>query len=139
MVTLDVLVMKCSIDYVGIRKPFKCIHLFARITCLCSYHYMSSVSTLQYSSRSDVQKELVTELRKMKDASTGFDSSTGGKQFFDSSQDAPAIYDVVNLSGDLWTKVGSYDPSPDQGLSIKKKIVWPGGSLNTPLDHHQPR
>ena len=99
----------------------------------------SSVSALQYSSPSDVQKELLTELRKMKDPSTGFDSSTGGKQFFDSSQDAPAIYDVVNLSGDLWTKVGSYDPSPDQGLSIKKKIVWPGGSLNTPLDHRQPR
>ena len=81
----------------------------------------------------------MTELRKMKDASTGFDSSTGGKQFFDSSQDGPAIYDVVNLNGDSWVKVGSYDPSPDQGLSIKKKIVWPGGSLNTPLDHHQPR
>ncbi|XP_078384806.1 uncharacterized protein LOC144667275 isoform X2 [Oculina patagonica] len=92
----------------------------------------------KYSSRPDVQKELMTELRKMKDASTGFDSSTGGKQFFDSSQDAPAIYDVVNLNGDSWIKVGSYDPSPDQGLSIKKKIVWPGGSLNTPLDHHQP-
>ena len=87
----------------------------------------------------DVQKELITELRKMKDASTGFDSSTGRKQFFDSNQDAPAIYDVVNLNGDSWVKVGSYDPSPDHGLSIKKKIVWPGGSLNTPSDHHPPR
>ncbi|KAJ7377824.1 hypothetical protein OS493_026392 [Desmophyllum pertusum] len=92
----------------------------------------------KYSSRPDVQKELVTELRKMKDESTGFDSSTGGKLFFDSSQDAPALYDMVNLNGDSWVKVGSYDPSPDQGLSIKKKIVWPGGSLNTPLDHRQP-
>lgn len=81
----------------------------------------------------------MTELRKMKDASTGFDSSTGRKQFFDSNQDAPAIYDVVNLNGDSWVKVGSYDPSPDQGLSIRKKIVWPGGSLNTPSDRHQPR
>lgn len=92
----------------------------------------------KYSSRADVQKEIMTELRKMKDASTGFDSSTGRKQFFDSNQDAPAIYDVVNLNGDSWVKVGSYDPSPDHGLSIRKKIVWPGGSLNTPSDHHSP-
>lgn len=120
-------------------QPLGCIHACARMTCLRSSLCDSSVFTLQYSSRSDVQKELLTELRKMKDASTGFESSTGGKQFFDSSQDAPAIYDVVNLSGDLWTKVGSYDPSPDQGLSIKKKIVWPGGSLNTPSDYYQPR
>lgn len=140
------MLVKCWIDYVEVRTPFlpvlqrlEYIHHCARITCLRSPLCDPSVSTLQYSSRSDVQKEVVTELRKMKDASTGFESSTGGKQFFDSSQDAPAIYDVVNLSGDLWTKVGSYDPSPDQGLSIKKKIVWPGGSLNTPLDHHQPR
>jgi len=103
------------------------------------HHVTRPFSSLQYTSRSDVQKELVAELRKMRDASTGFESSTGGKQFFDSNQDAPAIYDVVNLSGDLWTKVGSYDPSPDQGLSIKKKIVWPGGSLSTPLDRHEPR
>lgn len=140
------MLVKCWIGYVEVRTPLLpvlqrlgCIHHCARITCLRSPLCDPSVSTLQYSSRSDVQKEVVTELRKMKDASTGFESSTGGKQFFDSSQDASAIYDVVNLSGDLWTKVGSYDPSPDQGLSIKKKIVWPGGSLNTPLDHHQPR
>lgn len=92
----------------------------------------------KYSTRADVQKELITELRKMKDKNTGFDSSTGGKMFFDSDQDAPAIYDVVNLNGDSWVNVGSYDPSPDQGLSIKKKIVWPGGSMNPPPDHHRP-
>ena len=44
----------------------------------------------------------------------GFDSATGGKMFFDSNQDAPAFYDVVNFNGDSWIKVGSYDPSPDQ-------------------------
>ena len=101
--------------------------------------FIQTLSASQYSSRADVQKEIMTELRKMKDASTGFDSSTGRKQFFDSNQDAPAIYDVVNLNGDSWVKVGSYDPSPDHGLSIRKKIVWPGGSLNTPSDHHSPR
>ena len=79
------------------------------------------------------------ELRKMKDANTGFDSTTGGKMFFDSNQDAPALYDVVNLNGDSWIKVGSYDPSPDQGLSIKRKIVWPGGSVNPPPDQLPPR
>ena len=86
-----------------------------------------------------MQKELITELRKMKDENTGFESSTGGKMFFDSDQDAPAIYDVVNLNGDSWVKVGSYDPSPDQGLRMKKKIVWPGGSMVSPPDRHTPR
>ena len=75
----------------------------------------------------------------MKDANTGFDGATGGKMFFDSNQDAPALYDVVNLNGDSWIKVGSYDPSPDQGLSIKRKIVWPGGSVNPPSDQVLPR
>lgn len=92
----------------------------------------------KYSTRSEVQTELMKELRKMKDANTGFDSATGGKMFFDSNQDAPALYDVVNLNGDSWIKVGSYDPSPDQGLSIKRKIVWPGGSVNPPPDQLPP-
>ena len=81
----------------------------------------------------------MAELRKMKDANTGFESSTGGKMFFDPQQDAPAVYDVVNLNGDSWINVGSYDPSPDQGLRIKKKIVWPGGSLVAPPSTYQPR
>ena len=74
----------------------------------------------------------------MKDKNTGFDGATGRKHYFDSHQDTPAIYDVVNLNGDSWVKVGSYDPTPDQGLRIKKKVVWPGGSVEPPADY-QPR
>ena len=75
----------------------------------------------------------------MKDANTGFESSTGDKMFFDAHQDAPAVYDVVNLNGDTWINVGSYDPSPDQGLRLKNKIVWPGGSLLAPSDSFKAR
>ena len=66
----------------------------------------------------------------MKDASTGFTGSTAGQQFFDSQQDGPPLYDVVNLHGDAWAQVGTY--SPDGGLRLSQKIVWPGGSLATP-------
>ncbi|XP_044174984.1 uncharacterized protein LOC114950055 isoform X2 [Acropora millepora] len=99
---------------------------------LTSLHEAGTIN--KYSSRAEVQNEVIAQLRKMKDANTGFESSTGDKMFFDSHQDAPAVYDVVNLNGDTWINVGSYDPSPDQGLRLKKKIVWPGGSLLAPSD-----
>ncbi|XP_015765927.1 PREDICTED: uncharacterized protein LOC107344755 [Acropora digitifera] len=99
---------------------------------LTSLHEAGTIN--KYSSRAEVQNEVISQLRKMKDANTGFESSTGDKMFFDSHQDAPAVYDVVNLNGDTWINVGSYDPSPDQGLRLKNKIVWPGGSLLAPSD-----
>ena len=68
----------------------------------------------------------------MRDPSTGFTGATGDQQFFDSSQDGPPVYDVVNLNGESWNQVGAY--SPEQGLSMKKKIVWAGGSQSTPPD-----
>lgn len=103
---------------------------------LTSLHEAGTIN--KYTPRSEVQRQVMAELRKMKDANTGFESSTGGKMFFDPQQDAPAVYDVVNLNGDSWINVGSYDPSPDQGLRIKKKIVWPGGSLVAPPSTYQP-
>lgn len=77
-----------------------------------------------------MQRELVGELKKMKDTQTGFTSSVGEKVFFDSNQDGPAEYDLVNLNGNSWVRVGWYSPS--KGLSVRRKIVWPGGILTPP-------
>jgi len=79
-----------------------------------------------------MQRELVYELNKMKDPQTGFSSSVGDKLYFDSNQDGPAVYDLVNLNGNSWVRVGEYSPS--SGLSVKRKIVWPGGILTPPSE-----
>lgn len=91
---------------------------------------------LQLTPRPTMQRELIGELKKMKDAKTGFESAVGTKAFFDSNQDGPAEYDLVNLNGNSWIRVGSYTPS--RGLSIRRKIVWPGGRL-TPPSSRQPK
>ena len=41
---------------------------------------------------------MVRKLQAMKDASSGFYSSTGHVFYFDENQDAPANYDMVNLN-----------------------------------------
>ncbi|XP_032240858.2 uncharacterized protein LOC5515302 isoform X2 [Nematostella vectensis] len=82
-----------------------------------------------------MQQELVDELKKMRDRNTGFNSAIGDKMFFDSQHDGPASYDIVNLNGNSWIKVGSY--SPTRGLSMPREVVWPGGSL-TPPSSKQP-
>ena len=83
-----------------------------------------------------MQEKVVAELRRMKDPLSGFDSALDDKQYFDKNQDARTDYDLVNLNGDSWTKVGEYTKS--RGLRFDRKIVWSGGSLSVPTDE-QPR
>lgn len=83
-----------------------------------------------------MQGKVVNELRRMKNPRSGFDSALDEKQYFDSNQDARTAYDIVNLNGDLWTKVGEYTKS--RGLRLNRKIVWSGGSLSVPTDE-QPK
>ncbi|XP_020916270.1 uncharacterized protein LOC110253659 isoform X2 [Exaiptasia diaphana] len=102
--------------------------ILAYANALTSLHEAKTINKL--TPRPTMQRELVEELKKMKDTQTGFTSSVGDKIFFDSNQDGPAEYDLVNLNGNSWVRVGRYSPS--KGLSVRRKIVWPGGILTPP-------
>lgn len=84
-------------------------------------------------SRKVLRKHLVNELRKMNNEKTGFNGATGSKQYFSEKQDGVPVYDVVNLNGESWVKVGSY--TPEDGLQLTGHIVWSGGGLSTPSEH----
>ncbi|KAK3701047.1 hypothetical protein QZH41_008152 [Actinostola sp. cb2023] len=102
--------------------------VLAYANALTRLHETKTVTKL--TPRPTIQRELIVELKKMKDSKTGFTSSIGEKLFFDSNQDGPPEYHLVNLNGNSWVRVGSYSPS--KGLSVRRKIVWPGGILTPP-------
>ncbi|XP_028407746.1 LOW QUALITY PROTEIN: uncharacterized protein LOC114530333 [Dendronephthya gigantea] len=85
--------------------------------------------------RKVLRRHLLDELRKMKNEKNGFDSATGSKQYFSEKQDGVPVYDVVNLNGESWVKVGSY--TPKDGLQLTGHIVWSGGGLSTPSEQQQ--
>ena len=49
-------------------------------------------------SRRVLRKHLINELKKMRNEQTGFEGTTGGRQYFSEKQDGVPIYDVVNLN-----------------------------------------
>ncbi len=67
---------------------------------------------------------LLAELKK-----TDFMGATGHVTF-NSQGDRNALYDIVNLQGDKFAVVGSWDET--SGMSITGTITWPGGVTETP-------
>ena len=53
---------------------------------------------LQETKRADRNNLMVRELQWMKNHKTGFESTTGTTLYFDSNQDPPGSYDLVNLN-----------------------------------------
>ncbi len=67
---------------------------------------------------------LLEELKK-----TDFIGATGPVSF-DANYDRKGVYDVLNLQGDTFVRVGSWDEK--NGLVLTSTITWPGGTTVTP-------
>jgi len=80
-------------------------------------------------SKATVRQKLLDQLKVMQTEEDGFDSTTGKRLYFDSHQDVLSAYDLVNLNGDNWVKVGLYEQTQ---LDITSNVVWPGGTVKFP-------
>lgn len=80
-------------------------------------------------SKVEARMYLLSQLRGMTDSSKSFASTTNQRLYFDSYQDVTTAYDLVNLNGDKWVTVGSYDNGE---LDITSSVIWPGGSRTVP-------
>ena len=60
---------------------------------------------------------------------TDFVGATGPVAFNDNG-DREGVYDIVNLQGDKFVVVGSWNKK--DGMQLTGTITWPGGSTETP-------
>lgn len=113
---------KYSLPGSNVAQTFDCVYAFFQAIDYCINN------GINYSIGSNLRTALLTM--------PPFTGTTGVVQFDQNGNPNPPAYDIVNLNGLFWNRVGMWNLVNGTSLFPGSLIVWPGGMINVPTTRY---